>query len=355
MRIHRATRLRPLVAFLALAAACEPTTEPEPAPEFDTEASLADYDAMEDVLGANAWESFEALSGRMTFGGATSATGTAGAAAGTAAGAGAAIGATNAAGGAAGAPIISDAHRGVTFVYDPASDDYVVDPERDGAPQTGVRFVVYEVDDAGVPIVEQEIGHADLVDQGDASAEEIALRLTVVVNEVTLLDYLTTLDGPANRGVLTVHGFLRGERDRLDFDIEALATTGDDRTLDVAFDLRIDERDFSVTGAVHGTEDDADGEGDIDVTVRHRTHSLRVDAHGEGGQLDGSVFLNGDVFATVSGDADEPTIIGASGEPLTFAQSLVLWRVIDTVEDVFDFLEDLVDPVDELVVLGFIL
>ena len=34
---------------------------------------------------------------------------------------------------------------------------------------------------------------------------------------------------------------------------------------------------------------------------------------------------------------------------------LVLHRIVDTVEDVFDFLEDLIDPIDDLVILGIVL
>jgi hypothetical protein len=97
------------------------------------------------------------------------------------------------------------------------------------------------------------------------------------------------------------------------------------------------------------------GEGDIDVTVRHRDQSLRVDVRGSDNNIDGSVFLNGDLFATVTGDADAPTFLGASGEPLTGLEYLVLGRVFDAVEDVFDFLEDLVDPVDDLILLGVVL
>ena len=68
-----------------------------------------------------------------------------------------------------------------------------------------------------------------------------------------------------------------------------------------------------------------------------------------------TVYLNGDVFATVSGDAGSPTILGASGNPVTGVELLVLQRVVDTVEDVFDLLEDLLDPVDDLVFLGMLL
>jgi hypothetical protein len=67
------------------------------------------------------------------------------------------------------------------------------------------------------------------------------------------------------------------------------------------------------------------------------------------------VRLNGDLFATIIGAAENPTIVSADGEALTLGEQLVLLGVLDTIEDVFDFIEDLVEPAGELVVLGFIL
>jgi len=144
----------------------------------------------------------------------------------------------------------------VTFVYDPETDDYAADPERTGAPETGVRLITYEVDEAGMPIVEQETGYADLIDEGDQSAEDIVLHLIVVQNEITVLDYRTTLDENPNRGALTLHGFLQGDGVRGDFHIEAVGTESEAQTmLDVAFELRVDARDFSITGNVSGIEE----------------------------------------------------------------------------------------------------
>ena len=125
--------------------------------------------------------------------------------------------------------------------------------------------------------------------------------------------------------------------------------------LDIAFELRVHARDFRITGNFSGIEDDAEGDADIDITVRHRTNSIRVDVIGTDGILEGTFFLNGDIFATVSGPEDDVTILGQGGEPLTFGEALVLHRIVAVIEDVFDFLEDLVDPVDDLVILGIIL
>jgi hypothetical protein len=336
-----------LLLLAVLAAGCE-STAPNIEAMLDTDAAIADYDAVDSVLASPDWEAFRALSGRTPFSGSP---------------AGAVelshrlAGVAAASGAPAGAPIISNTHRGATFVYDPEADEYVVDPEREGAPATGVRFVLYEVDDAGIPIREEEMGHADLVDEGDESAEDVALRLTVVAEGSTVLDYATTVDIGLVRGEITVSGFL-ADRDgvRLDFDIEARgeqAASGN--TLDIGFEIGVASRGFSISGTVSGVESGGEGEGVVELAVTHRRHTIDVDMTGTAGVLDGAIYLDRELFATVSGDAEDPTIVSADGDPLTLAQALVLHRVVDSLEEVFDLLEDLVDPVDELVLVGLVL
>lgn len=361
----RRSRLAAIAMLGALASACGTSTEPDVLEQLDTDAAMADYEALGAVLGSAEFAGFQALGNRTPFGGGPAAIEVVGGISaaqsrdGNRAFALELFGRLEAAGAGdrpAAAPIISDTHRGATFVYDPEADDYAVDPDREGAPTTGVRFITYEVDTAGFPIVEQETGYADLIDEGDGSAEDIVLRLVVVHDTETVLDYRTTLDETATGGALTVRGFMTGEGVRLDFDIEATGT--DDagvETLDVSWDLRVEQRDFSITGSVSGIHEPDDGNGEIKVTVRHRLASIEVDVKGTNGIMDGSIFLNGELFATVTGPEDEPTILGAGGEPLTLGELFVLRHIFDTIEDVFDFLEDLLDPVDELVVLGIIL
>jgi hypothetical protein len=368
MSTSRRIRLAALWTLAVALAACESGTEPQVEPEFDAEAALADYAAIETALGSSEWAGFKALGARSPFGGTPAAIDVVvGLSAPRAPGGGRAFAIdlaerlTDAWAGATGngpeaAPIISALIRGTTFVYDPSTDGYVPDPAREGAPEAGVRFIMYALDEAGVPKVDEEIGYADLIDEGDQSAEDIVLRLTVVVTGTTILDYRTTLDQQGDRGALTVRGFLFGDDVRLDFDLELAALrAGNQTTLDVAFELRVDARDFSIVGSVKGIDEGTEGEGDIDVTVRHRNESIRVDVRGRDGMIEGSVFVNGAVFATVRGPVDDPTIVGASGAPLKWREFLVLRQIFDTVEDIFDFLEDLVDPVDDLVILGIVL
>ena len=365
MMTSSGSRIGSLIVFAAFAAACGDSTTPEPVIEFDSESTLSAYEAVDSALASPTLSSLQVLSGRTPLGASPFAAGALGTAGISAEGRSFAghlaqllVPGVPRPGTPAAAPIISETHRGATFVYDPDTDEYTLDSVRGGAPDTGVRFILYELDLEGIPIVEEEIGHADLVDEGDDSAEDIVLHLTVVAHETTVLDYRTLLDVRSDGGTLRVHGALQEpDSPKLDFDIEATSTVvGEgDPLFDVAFDLRVDARDFSVTGAVSGVDDEVEGDGSVELTVRHRDDSIRLSVENENGQLDGSVFVNGALFATVTGDPSDPVIASATGEPLTLGELLVLRHIVDAVEDVFDFLEDLIDPVDELVILAIIL
>lgn len=368
MAITRRRSLYSLMALSTLIAACGESTAPNPGPEFDSESTLAAYDSMDSLFASPSLQAFAALSGRTPFGTAPSPVGLAAVLENASVrdgGRAFAVGLVRqlrqvalSSGGPAAAQIISNTHRGKTFVYDPDEDEYVHDPEREGAPETGVRFVLYETDLFGTPVSEDEIGYTDFYDEGDDSAEDIVLHLSVIAYDTTVLDYRTSLDIQNTGGTLGVHGFLQDPQGgRLDFDIDATSTqVGEgDPLLDVAFELAIDEVDFSITGTVSGVDGEEDGDGAIELIVRHADDSIRLDVETVAGQIDGTVRVNGGVFANITGDEDDPDITSASGEPLTLREILVLHRIIDGVEDVFDFLEDLLDPVDELIIFAIIL
>lgn len=357
MWTKRLSRLA-LVAMVATAGACGESTAPNLNVDFDAEATLDSYDALDTMFTAPVWQSFQALSGRTPFG--------------AAAGVSAVVsldegssrdfvitllaGVSEATSGPATTPVISAGHLGKTFVYNETTDDYQVDEAREGAPANGVRFVIYEVNILGQPKPDQEVGYADLVDNGATSAEDISLSLTVVEDEETVLQYDVTLDDNGTEGALSLDGFLVARGDRLDFEISATTNeVGTDTFLDLDFELSVDALDFSIFGGFEGIEDDEDGDGEIAIAVQSGTDMLSLEAVGTDGQIDGTLLANGAVFATISGDADNPTILSGDGDALTLVETLVLLRILDSVEDVFDFLEDLLDPVGEIVFLAIIL
>lgn len=349
---------------LVIAAGCQDTTGPDSLERLNTDAALADYAAMDAVLQSTGWKSFQMTAASMdaaTLGAAPAAAVHAGAALKQlAAGdtrdfAMAMTGVANAsAGSSARIPLISDANRGRTFVYDAESHSWVIDPARTGAPATGVRFITYEPNGAE-PDPTKPIGHADLIDLGDASAG-IALRLLVVEGDLTVLDYQTTLAGAEGSGRVTVAGFVQNTRDRLDFEIDVRGqnVAGVERG-DVTFELAIAEREFRVLGDLHGEKQNGIEEGTVDLTVRHGASSFRVDVVNEAGQLSGFIDLNDAPFATVSGVDGQPVFKTPSGDDINGAQALVLWRVFDITEDVFDLFEDLIEPIAALVIIAIIL
>jgi hypothetical protein len=356
MRTTRASGALALLALSIFSAACETGTDPDGATDFRS--ALADYEAMDKAMASSSWAGFKALGGRTPFSASPAAFEVVGALDDPSFARHLAdrLGGAYSSSGPAAAPIISGTHRGKTLVYNPTQDRYVIDPARTGAPANGTRLILYRVDAAGKPIVGQETGYADLIDLGDGSAQDISLQLKVVAGSATVLDYRTTVDDDATRGALTVNGYLQGDGVKLDFDIEVVARKSQQPPLlDITFDVGIDARDFSVTGQLKGVPEGSHGQGEIDITVRHGEGSMRVDAEGKNGNVEGTFYVNGDVFATVSGREDNLKILDQAGQPVSGVQLLVLQRMWDAFEDVFDFLEDLVDPVDDLVFLGIVL
>lgn len=356
-----------LALAVALTGACETGTEPSQEGSFDALAALADYEAMDEAFSSEAMSRFRALSSgvtlsdvapevRMAFkmgeelsvpGGQDQARTMAEQIL---------TAASQAGDQPQNSPIISGLRRGKTFVYDSGLGRYVIDENLLGAPETGVRFIYYARGADGKPDPTQELGYADLIDEGDSSAEDVALRLVVVEGSATLIDYRTTLDLQEEKGAITLTGFLQGEQDRLTFDIQVQGSeTGGTAQMDVDFEFGISQRDFMVTGSVSGMESSSGEGGEISIRAKHGKDSFHVEAVGTESSIDGTVQLNGALFATITGNPDDPTITGATGEPLTFMEALVLHQIIDGAEDAFDFFEDLMDPIDELVLLAIIL
>ena len=361
------SRSRGLLGFTLLAGAltaCADTTGPALKAPFDAEAVLADYGTLDSILASDGWKGFLAMGGAVSngrFGAGIEAALEGAGALRTVRGAADAralalrlTGSIDAPLHAASAPVISPLHRGKTFVFDGEQRRYVVDPARSGAPESGVRFIVY-AESGGQPDPSRETGYADLIDEGDGSAQDIALRLAVVQDGGTILDYRTTLDETDGTGRVTVDGFLRNGQNRLDFDLDVQGTgSGAAGTVDISFRMAVEERAFEILGAVSGAKQGV-GSGAVDVTVRHGSDSLRLDASVTATAIVGAASINGQPFVEISGAAAAPTFTRPGGGALSQAEMLVLYRVVDVVEDVFDLFEDLLDPIDELVILAVIL
>ncbi|MEX2285282.1 MAG: hypothetical protein WEE89_22545 [Gemmatimonadota bacterium] len=355
----------PLV-LITIAAGCQDTSGPGSLSKLNAAAALADYNAMDAVLQSTGWKSFQMTAAKMDvtkFGFAPAAAARATAALSELAPGGdprafasamASVANETVVAAAARIPLISDANRGKTFVFSAQLHDWVVDPARTGAPANGVRFITYEPKGAE-PDPTRPTGHADLIDLGNASAG-IALRLVVVEGSLTVLDYKTTLEGTDAGGHVTVDGFIQNNRDKLDFDIDVSGEkSGGAEQGEISLDLGIAAREFRVTGEVRSEKQNGSESGSVDLSVRHGAASFRVDIENDLGTLSGTIDLNNAAFAKVSGEAQQPVFKNPSGGDINGAEALVLWRIFDITEDVFDLFEDLVEPIAELVIIAVIL
>ncbi len=268
---------------------------------------------------------------------------------------GAVLGGSPASGPAA-VPIISQFNRGTTFVYDPAVGDYVAS-ERTGAPSNGVRIVLYEVNPiTGAPNADREVGFADLIDEGDADPDGIALRFKVNSEGEVVLDYSVAVRGDDDAGMVDVGGFLTDGGKRLDFDIAVDGQSGPagDR-LDIGFALDVAADDAHVTASVVGLDGDGGESGQIMLEVRSGSETVRVDMEGDDDHVEGTFWVNGRILARASGDPDDPDVTSEDGSELTVGEVLVLLEIIRFSGEIFDLFEDLLEPAEDIIELGFVL
>lgn len=352
-----------LLGMFAFIGACGDSTGPDQ--PFSADDAADDYAAMDAIVNTAAWDDFRTSSQQFSFGDGSSvpaafAQVVEGGLEGLRSGDGerAARDIVNSIGDLdiSGQSIISEDHRGVTFIYDEVVEDYVAS-ELAGAPVTGVRFILYELDGSEVPIVANEIGFVDLIDEGD-DIEPIALRLSATANDINFLDYRVELehpDGPGSGSVM-VDGFLRNDVDQLDFSIDVVSSaTPGVETLDITFDAAIGSRDFAIAMTMAGVDDETGENASVTMTVTHGIHSIAVVADVEQGVMDGTITLNGDLFATMTGDPDDPTFTSASGTGLTAAEIAMLIRVGTVTEQVFTLFGELLEPAMHIVFIGLVL
>jgi len=351
-----------LMGLFALTA-CDDTTGPDP--EFDPGVAAQDYQAMSDVVSSDDWDDFRAAAGNFSYGESQSQDVPAALAQ--------TLDGLDGLRGAKGEDlarniiahwgelptsaqsVISETHRGVTFEWSMETEDYYAG-EREGAPATGVRFILYELDENEDPIVENEIGFVDLIDEGD-EVEPVVLRMSATANDVNFLDYRVELSNPeTGSGALAIDGFLRNDTDQLDFDIDVVASTSENENeVDITFNASIDSRDFEIALALEGVNDETGETAALTLSVTHGAHSIAVDGTVVEEVLDATIALDGEDWVTMTGDPDNPTFAKVDGTDFTAEELALLGEIGDVAENVFEFFGELMEPAMHIVLLGLVL
>lgn len=362
-RLTRNRRVALALFMLVGISACEQATGPD-GDSLNARAALEDYKAIQSAFTTSGWQGFQALRGRTPL---------------TASSTSSALrllpALTDERGGRAfvvdffnelravrsgttlARKVISQVHLGKTLVYDPALDRWVIDPRRTGAPANGTRFIVYEVDANKRPIATREIGYADLIDEGSATGNVIALRFIVVQSGRTIVDYRAQTDLREETGKIGVQGYAQDDKGtKLSFtiDVTGKQVSGDTR-IDADFNLKLAPNGFEATGEVRGVLENKGGDGTIKLTLTHAQNTLRVSVRENNKTLDGEINYNGKTFATISGPSAAPMVKGPGGQPLTDIELQMVGAIIKVTDDVFNLVEELVKPVEQLLLLGFVL
>ncbi|MFQ5888941.1 MAG: hypothetical protein ACE5JR_02690 [Gemmatimonadota bacterium] len=260
--------------------------------------------------------------------------------------------------GSASAPIFPSNLLGKTFVWSAAEDSYVIDETLTGAPANGVRFLLYAINPItrrpAVPLV--VVGRADLMDE--SSAESTRLAVQAVVGEQTLIDYFVEASFTQTQQTVSVNldalGFISDGSVRLDFDLSesvGLSDAAQTFTISLLHSLEVAAEDVAVTLSVNG-EFDLVTEVPVSLaftlTVREGPNTLVFTGEATDVAIDGSLAYNGEVVVLASGDPDNPTFTRADGSELSAADAQALRDIFNTVGEVFDFAEEILDPLGDL-------
>jgi len=256
-------------------------------------------------------------------------------------------------------PIIPDALYGSVFTWDSAAGHYVRAPT--GGPANGVRFILYAVNPITHAITYPltEVGYVDLLDESANASLKLHILVKGVGGTPTYIDYLATVTPGAGQVTATVSGFISNG-----------ATGGDNKTLtfNVTATLALSSADVnasfalnnpSVTIQLHVTSvRSIEGQETVtvDFTITHPGETIHLQGLFENTEgvldtLNAEVRVNGQLFATVAGNALGVTFYDKNGNVIENTEQQheilqVLRHLLDLAEDVFEFIEDLFDPVE---------
>jgi hypothetical protein len=209
------------------------------------------------------------------------------------------------------APVLPDTLLGLTFEWNPDSLKYRP-TSRSGAPQNGVRFILYREDGVtGYPDPAQEVGSLDIIDLAPASGAQLRFVVRGSTGSPTFLDYTLTFLPAAQAFTVQASGYISNGRPaalerRFTFDASltsAALANGLSETVDFVYDVNVPDVAVelhlaSVADTVKDTTITA-----VDYRFSRRTENLRLagaDTSTNGGASSAATFavtVNGAAYA----------------------------------------------------------
>jgi hypothetical protein len=248
------------------------------------------------------------------------------------------------------AEVIPPEVRGTTFVFDADQHRYVPDPARAGAPGNGVRYILYAVNPlTHEPVVSEEIGYADLTDEGDATPATASLRLRAVSKGITFIDYTVALAAAPSSGALAVRGAFFDGRKHLTFAIQAHSERDEvHETLALEFHLAVPEDDFALANAARAQATPADNTLRVEQTIQIGGHTFVIASVQRPDLVDATIAVDGAPFALVHGEGSTLVVVRPDGQPLSAGERAALGHLLGLFDGVSRMLAHLLEPVGAL-------
>ena len=211
------------------------------------------------------------------------------------------------------APVLPDTLLGLTFEWNPDSLKYRP-TSRSGAPQNGVRFILYREDGVtGYPDPAQEVGSLDIIDLAPASGAQLRFVVRGSTGSPTFLDYTLTFLPAAQAFTVQASGYISNGRPaalerRFTFDASltsAALANGLSETVDFVYDVNVPDVavELHLASASDTVKDTTITS--VDYRFSRRNENLRLagaDTSTNGGASSAATFavtVNGAAYATL--------------------------------------------------------
>lgn len=258
-------------------------------------------------------------------------------------------------------PVIPDTLYGSVYTWDSTSAQYFRSATT-GGPANGVEFVLYAVSPITGDIVYplNPVGVAQLLDESAGLSAKLHILVKDNAN-TTYLDYLATLTPGVGSLTAAVTGFVTnglngGANKTLTFSVAATLTFTS-ATAHASFSLN----NPAISIVLDATLTSANGTDTVDVTFTFtragetvRLAGSIVTTNSVLDTLHAEIRVNGQVYATIEGNANAVTFYDKDHVVITDVGAqhdilVALDHLRDAVEETLDFIEDLFNPIENLV------
>lgn len=249
--------------------------------------------------------------------------------------------------------LIPESFRGRTYEHN--ADGWYHSPARTGAPENGIRFILYAIDPVTHQATDLEIGYADVMDE--STNTEAIVRLQVFSGEDEYVNYTVTASGLVGSLSVEIDGSVTDGITQVDFTLShSFEATFATARAEFDYVIEVPTREFSVEAYMLVELDAGTESGSITIEASFRQASNTVviagtiDSETDGGTLE--VMVNEALFATITITPQSITVTPAEGE-LTAAHIQAFQDITEALDDLFDdAFDDLFNPVSWLFEFG---